>query len=74
MMNGDKTARRGWSALLLGAIALACCLAGPALAGLLGGAVLWGVGLPVALAIAIALAGGCYALMTLLRRRRRSAP
>lgn len=56
-MSQGKTARSGWSAALLGAVALACCLAGPALAGLLGGAVLWGVGLPVA----VALAGACYA-------------
>lgn len=66
-MSSDKADRSGWSAALLGAVALVCCLAAPALAGLLGGAVLWGVGLPVA------LAGACYALMTALRRRRRSA-
>jgi hypothetical protein len=73
-MSDDKAARGGWSAVLLGAVAVACCLAAPALAGLLGGAVLWGVGLPVALAIAVALAGGCSALMAALRWRRRSAP
>ena len=72
-MNRSTTPRSGWSPALLGALALACCLAGPALAGLLGGAVLWGVGLPVALAVAVALAGGCYVLMTALRRRMRSA-
>jgi hypothetical protein len=73
-VSGDKASRSGWSAALLGALAVACCLATPALAGVLGGAVVWGVGLPVALALAVALAGGCFALMTALRRRRRSAP
>jgi hypothetical protein len=72
-MSSDKADRSRWSAALLGAVALVCCLAAPALARLLGGAVLWGVGLPVALALAVALAGACYALMTALRRRRRSA-
>ena len=73
-MSGVKTSRSGWSAAVLAAVALACCLAGPALAGLFGGAVLWSVGLPATVAIAVALAGGCYALMTALRRRRGSAP
>ena len=73
-MSETKTSRSGWAAGVLGAVALACCLAGPALAGLFDGAVLWGVGLPVALSVVVALAGGCYALMTALRRRRRSEP
>jgi hypothetical protein len=73
-MSGDRPVRSRWWAALLGAIALACCIAGPALAGLLGGAVLWGLDLPDALALAVVLAGVCYALMTILRRHRRSAP
>ena len=72
-MSGDEASSSGWSAAPVGALALAYCLAGPALAGLVGGTVLWGVGLPVVLALAVALAGGRYALMTALRRRRRSA-
>jgi hypothetical protein len=71
-VSGDKTSPGGWSGALL--VAVACCLAAPALAGMLGGAVLWGVGLPLALALAVALAGSCYALRTALRWRRRSAP
>jgi hypothetical protein len=76
-MSQDQTARSGWgSAAMLAAVAVAvaCCLAGPAVAGLLGGAVLWGVGLPFALGVAFALAGGCYPLVSALRRRRGSAP
>jgi hypothetical protein len=70
----EHASRSGWSAVLLGAVAVACCLAAPALVGLLGGAVLWGVGLPVAIAIAVALAGACYALLAFVRRRDRNAP
>ena len=73
-MSRDKSSRGGWSTALVGAIAVACCLAGPALAGLLGGAVLGGVGLPVALAIAFVLAGACFAWLNTLRRRRRGSP
>ena len=73
-MSDDTAARGGWSAVLIGAVAVACCLAAPAIAGPLGGAALWGVGLPVALAFAVALAGACYALMSVLRRRRRNSP
>jgi predicted MFS family arabinose efflux permease len=70
----DSASRSGWSAAVVGAVAVVCCLIGPALAGLLGGAVLWGVGLPVALVIAIVLAGACYTLLNSLRRRRRGSP
>jgi hypothetical protein len=73
-MSGDKASGGGWSAVIVGAVAIVCCLAAPALAGLLGGAVLWGVGLPVALVIAVVLAGACYALLNGLRHRRRSPP
>jgi hypothetical protein len=65
-------AKRSWSSLLPGAVAIACCLAAPGLAGALGGAVLSGVGLPLAVGIAVALAGACYAVASALRRDRRS--
>jgi hypothetical protein len=46
---------------------------GPAPGRLLGGAMRWGVGRPVALALGVAVAGACCALMTALRPRRHSA-
>ena len=73
-MTQDRASGAGWLVAVVGAVAVVCCLAWPALAGRLGGAVLWGVGRPVGLVIAVVLAGAYYALLGSQRGRRRSSP
>ena len=58
---------------VVAALGVACCLAGPALAGAFGGAALWGAGLPAAIAVAVGYAGVCYAVARVVRRRRRAS-
>ena len=59
-----------WAGVLVGLVAVACCLAAPAVGGLVGGAVLWGGGVP-AIAAAVVLAGACLSIVRLARRRGR---
>ena len=61
---------RRWAGALVGVVAVACCLAAPAIGGLLGGAALWGAGIP-AMAAAVVLAGACFSIVRVARRRGR---
>ena len=63
---------RRWVGALVGVGAVACCVAAPAIAGLLSGAVLWGVGVP-AIAATVVLAGASFLIARLARGRGRGS-
>ncbi|HKE78505.1 MAG TPA: hypothetical protein VKB54_04320 [Solirubrobacteraceae bacterium] len=69
-MTPESTGARRLLGALVVVIAVACCVAAPAIAGLVGGAVLWSAGVPVIAAVAV-LAGTCFAIARIARRRGR---